>query len=105
MSFDPRDYDGDTRESEDRERREQEQERAELQAREDAAQDAREEAFLKTETPFCEVECLRRLEHTAACRAVNEPVNAALAQWRRSQQLAWTAAIYETAPVNESEAA
>lgn len=78
--FSPRDYDGDTPEADRRE----EDARAELVAQEEEEQDARIEAFARTETPWCEAECFDKLAHTVACQAINEPVLAALESWRRA---------------------
>jgi hypothetical protein len=89
MSFDPRDYDGVTRESERAER----DEARELQAQESDEQAAREMAF--HETPFCEEECFETCIHTLACQLINEPVMGALKTWRRAQAIA----------IRESEAA
>jgi hypothetical protein len=83
--FDPRDYDGVTHATERRER----DEARELQAQADEEERARELAF--RETPFCEDVCYETMIHTVACQSINEPVTAALAGWRRAQQIAWNA--------------
>lgn len=66
MSWDPRDYDGVTFETE---RRDRDEER-ELLAQEAEERTAREMAFI--DTHFCELDCFERLEHTAGCREANE---------------------------------
>jgi hypothetical protein len=77
MSFSPRDYDGESPESEEKKRRE-EQELAAFEAEE---REAREEAF--RETPSCELDCYEALIHTDGCRAFNL-MTAALDDWRRA---------------------
>lgn len=83
--FDPRDYDGETFESE--HGYAEARERAELLAEEAEIERALELSF--RDTPFCEDDCYRTLAHTAACIAINDPLAAAIAGWRRGQQFAW----------------
>jgi len=71
--------------------REEEEIRAELAAQEEEERDAREEAFGKTGTPWCEIECYQKLAHTVACQAINAPVLAAVDGWRRALNAAQSA--------------
>jgi hypothetical protein len=75
MSWDPRDYDGVTYESERRER----DELRELLAREAEEETAREMAF--RDTPHCESACYETMIHTAACSAAAQPVTVAIGGW------------------------
>jgi hypothetical protein len=67
-----------------------------------AEEDARERAFMPTETIHCDDDCFEHLAHSAACQAANapaiaEPFAAAIDGFLRGQQAARTATVRRSA--------
>lgn len=78
MSWNPRDYEGATLETE----RADHNEERELLAQEAEGRTAREMAFV--DTHFCELDCFERLEHTLECQTFNGRRGASVIAQRRA---------------------